>query len=466
MTRLFLTLVCSLALVLLWTAIPILGQSRGGAPSASVKGRVCDADGHPLAGATVALQNGQKIPISIATDARGDFHFASLAPGNYSLNAVFRDFAELRYGPFSLGEGEEKSVSLQMKKVGASETKSPTSEIPFSEDTHFTVAGVTDTTSLGGHGSDRVRRNTDALSKEAVSLANPGASDLGEAEIRTRLANEENASLRFQLAEIEEKNGRSLDAVKDYQRAAEVDPSEPHLFAWGAELLLHRAFEPAAEVFGKGAKRYPRSTRMVLGLGSATYAQGKSDVAKTIFLRACDIDPADPTPYLFLGRIQATETNLPEGWADRLKRFTELDPKNAMVHYLYAVALTKQTQDNMQIALAESQLKTAISLDPKLGDAYLELGILVSQQGDLPSAVPYLQKAVENTPLPDEAHYRLAQVYRRMGESEKAQRETALYKQVAEQKNQQVERERRELQQFVYTLREQPAPAQNPPTEK
>jgi len=34
--------------------------------------------------------------------------------------------------------------------------------------------------------------------------------------------------------------------------------------------------------------------------------------------------------------------------------------------------------------------------------------------------VAYLQKAIENTALPGDAHYRLEQAYRRMGETEKA----------------------------------------------
>jgi hypothetical protein len=50
--------------------------------------------------------------------------------------------------------------------------------------------------------------------------------------------------------------------------------------------------------------------------------------------------------------------------------------------------------------------------------------------------------------LPDDAHYRLEQVYRRMGETEKAQQDTELYKLASEKKNQQVEQKRHELQQF------------------
>jgi hypothetical protein len=66
----------------------------------------------------------------------------------------------------------------------------------------------------------------------------------------------------------------ALEAVREYQRAAELDATEPNLFNWGAELLMHRAAEPATEVFAKGHRLFPRSTRMLLGLAAAWYARG------------------------------------------------------------------------------------------------------------------------------------------------------------------------------------------------
>jgi hypothetical protein len=58
---------------------------------------------------------------------------------------------------------------------------------------------------------------------------------------------------------------------------------------------------------------------------------------------------------------------------------------------------------------------------------------------------------VDLTDFPDEAHLRLTQVYRRMGETEKARRESELYEQVAAKKKEKMERERRELGEFVVT---------------
>jgi len=296
-----------------------------------------------------------------------------------------------------------------------------------------------------------VREGTNQPNAAPRDPEHAGASS--EASIRAKLAQEDNADLHAQLAELEESEGRPLEAVKEYHRAAELQPSEPHLFAWGAELLLHRAFEPSIEVFTKGRRLYPNSSRMLLGLGAARFAQGSKEEAGQIFLEACDLNPAEPTPYLFLGRLQATENIEPPGWTDRMKRFVGLHPESAMAHYFYAVALTKQIRNQENFEVAETELKTALELDPHLGNAYLQLGILRSERQDFSGAITAFQNAVETTPLPDEAHYRLAQVYRRMGEAEKAGKEIELFKQISEQKSKEAERERREIQQFVYTLR-------------
>jgi len=80
--------------------------------------------------------------------------------------------------------------------------------------------------------------------------------------------------------------------------------------------------------------------------------------------------------------------------------------------------------------------------------------LLEAERGELAKAVESLQEAVRYTPLPDQAHLRLAQVYRQMGETEMASKESALYNEVSEKKKQQLDRERRELGQFVYTMQD------------
>jgi len=468
--------VTAAGLLLPAVALVSRAQSDANKSFATVEGFVRDSSNHTVSGATVILLSARPArSFKATTDSEGHFRFDSIASGTYKLHAKAPGPREAQEAQFVLQPNETKSVVLFLVNEQALAAKDASAALEFSDEPRFIVAGVTDTSALGGHGSDRAVHNSDALSKEAVALAREKSrsSDTAtnipapaipptEAALRATLAQKENADAHFQLAEIEEGSGRPLEAVKDYQRAAELQPSETHFFAWGAELLLHHAAEPATEVFAKGHRLHPHSVRMMLGLGAAQYAQGfKEDAAKNA-LDASDLDPSDPAPYLLLGRIQEIENSALPGWVARMERFVDLHPENAMAHYLCAVALARSSGEGQTVAAVEAQLETAIKLDPGLGNAYLQLGILRSQRNDDAGAILAFQKAIETTPLPDEAHYRLAAIYRRTGEREKAAKEAELFKQCSEQKRQDAERERHEIQQFVYTLRGQSTSSQAP----
>jgi tetratricopeptide (TPR) repeat protein len=429
----------------------------------TVQGIVHDAQGHPLPSVTISLEPTDSThSFTTSSDEKGKFKFSGISEGSYTLRAKLKGYDDCEKGPIVVPDPSSNSVELLLIQSQSLVSGKDSSAIAFSDEPAFTVAGVTDTTALGGHGSGPIVRNSNALSKETASLAKGTASNAAsaadpgkEAAVRAQIVKQDSAELHAELADIEEVTGRPLDAVKEYQRAAEMQPTEPHLFAWGAELLLHHAPEPAVEVFSKGHRLFPQSSRMMLGLGAAWYAQRSKEQAEKIVLEATDINPNDPTPYLFLGRLQVTEQSVPAAWAEKMKRFATLQPANPAAHYLYAVALLKQQNGTDHAPQAEADLKIAIQLDPKFGDAYLQLGILCSKREDYPAAVNALQKAIETTPVPDEAHYRLAQVYRHMGETEKANQEVALFKKISEQKEADAERERHEIPQFIYKLRGQ-----------
>ena len=54
------------------------------------------------------------------------------------------------------------------------------------------------------------------------------------------------------LGKIDEKDGKFLEAANEFETATRMDPSEENLFTWGSELLLHRTYEPAIQVFQEG----------------------------------------------------------------------------------------------------------------------------------------------------------------------------------------------------------------------
>ncbi len=460
---------------LLWLLIscaPFLAAQNTDAGDASVHGVVRDAQGSPMVGVQLLLQKkSDPKGLTITTDSYGNYAFTHLTAGEYSLHPTVGASAETGTDALILGAHESKTYDMALKND---------STIPqFFDHPQFTVSGVVDTTALGGHGSDTVVRTRESIAKDTAKLnkadtAEPGvppdlqdlvrAGKYSEAKdkVRALIASSDKAELHHLLADIDEKAGDPLNAVHEYQRAAELSPSEPYLFDWGSELLLHHAPEPAQQVFAKGTRLFPRSQRMLVGLGAAYFASGLYDDAVQKVCQASDLNPAEPTPYLFLGKMQSAENVSSPQLLEHLHRFATTQPQNAMANYYYAVALWKQNRANKASdSEIESLLTNAIRLEPNFASAELQLGILKSERGDTAAAIPHLTRAIQIDPQSQEAHFRLSQAYRKLGDAENSKQELQTYKELSQKSAEQIDRERREIPQFVYTLRG-PSPASAP----
>ena len=440
-----------------------------------------DNSGRGVSGAKVVLERrGANSPATTVTDAQGWYHFAAANSGDYTLQ-VSAPGGEAFAGPFPVADREVKRVDLVLAKPSASSVKSTAAAPEFYDEPSFTVAGVTDSTNLGGHGSNVVAQTKVALAKDVASLgkepskasapssgAGERASPATEASLRqsaerTRaqlarpdLSQSQKAELHHLLGDTEEQLGDPVAAVHEYQLAAEMEPSEPNLFDWGAELLLHHAPEPAVEVFTKGNHLFPRSMRILAGLGTAFYAQGSLEQAAQRLREASDLRPDDPTPYMFFGILESADTTHSGAFKAMLQRFAKRQPDNAMANYYYGLALCKGSSgqgEDKERAEAESLLEKAVRLDPGLAAAYLQLGILHADRGDYPGAIPLYQKAIAAKADLEEAHYRLARAYSMNGQQPEAQHETQVYKELATRNAEEIDRERHQIQQFVYTLR-------------
>jgi tetratricopeptide (TPR) repeat protein len=448
------TRACALAAVAL--VAPLLLQAQD---SATLQGWIRDVNARPVPAAAVSLSPDAAGPALIAhTDAAGSYRFSDLRAGSYKLRAEMTGYGATSFGPFVLGAKESKQVDLTLPAAGAT---AGTAE--FFDEPNFIVAGVADTDNRGGHGSAAVARSTEALAKAAAGLSassSKAAARPSESEkaLREGLDREPtNAKLHHALGDVEEARGNALEAVREYQRAAELDASETNLFDWGSELLKHHAAGPAIEVFAKANRLFPRSARMLLGLGAALYTSGSHDEAALRFFAAVDLNPDDPGPYLFLGKVASAGVTPLDGSVQRLSRFAHLQPGNPLADYYYAAVLWKRwngPQDRQITAQVQSLLAKAVRLDPTLADAHLQLGILYSSLPDFRKAIASYQRAIAAGPDLAEAHYRLAQAYQRTGEQLKARAEFDLYAQLVKTSAAQEERQRSEVQQFVFALRD------------
>jgi tetratricopeptide (TPR) repeat protein len=453
---------CCLLLVALHAllALPASAQTQATKKSAVVQGTICDSETVPLPGASVSLHSvDHSRNLVVHADAKGRYRFENLPSGTYMLHASDSGFVPREQGPILVVEKESKTIDLHLTKAN-SYVSDTSPAVQFSDEPQFQIAGIIDPSNYGGHGSDTGLRTKEALARDTDSLKKEARPPEADSTSRGSAAD-----LHRLKGDTAEKEGRPLEAVHEYQLAAETNPSETNLFAWGAELLLHRAFEPAIGVFSPGHRQFPASVRMAVGLSIATYDRGDTERGEQLLLQACDINPKDPTPYLFMGRLLEAERIVLPGWIDKLNRLAGLAPGNPMAHYYYAVALSKQTPASMDNSGVESELEKAIDLDPKLGKAYLQLGILLAEKKETSAAIAAFKKAIENLAFPDEAHYRLAQLYRQSGQTEKARNELALYRETSQKRTKEEEEQRHQIQEFVYTLREQKsdAPANSKP---
>jgi tetratricopeptide (TPR) repeat protein len=487
-------------------------QSKG---SATIRGKVEDAQGQPVVGATVSLQRSSPEQAT-QTDTNGGYSFVTPPGHDYTLRAAKAGMGEGTFGPLALSAGETKNIGLKLR---------PASTAEFYDEPQFTVSGVSDVTAPAGHGSDTVLRTSESFAKDVASLdkgsarsvsaeeekslrevaerepssfeanhrlgkllagsgrpgdaipfleraaqlkgddyansfdlahayADAGQYKRAQTVSRELLGRRDTPELHHLLADTEEKLGDPVSAVRDYQRAAELNPSENNLFDWGAELLIHRALQPAVEVYEKGTRLFPQSSRMLIGLGVSWFATGSYDQAVESLCRAADLKPDDPQPYLFLGKMQSVSPYHSEALTERLARFVRIQPGNAVAKYYYAVSLWDgpKVQPDRE-GKVNALLNEALRLDPKLAPARLQLGILYAERKDFPKAIAEFKRAVEIDPQLEEGHFRLAQAYRVAGDQANAQQELRLFSEISKQHAEQIDRDRHDLGHFVYTLR-------------
>ncbi len=391
----------------------------------------------------------------------------------------------------------------------------------FSDDPKFAVAGVTDWTAVGGHGSDATLRTSEDLARETQSLqaqrlasadatskqveaqlraahaANPASYEatrsLGEyylqvrrfrealallesasamhhqpareeyllalacrgvgdapkarEHVRRSISLQETADADRLAGEVDEQLGEPLRAVQQEERAAQLDPSEENYFAWGSELLLHRAVWQAAQVFSLGAAKYPGSARLLQGWGAALFADAMYSEAADKLCRAAGLHPEDAQVYLDMTKVaMAAPAPLP-CVEQRLAERLHARPDDAAANYSYAMYLEKMHQGADQVEI-EGLLRKAVLLRPDYAEAYLALGILSANKREYGQAIAYYAKAVQAEPALAEAHYRLGITYDHLGERARAQEELALHARLVQEQADAVERQRRQVKQF------------------
>jgi len=176
-------------------------------------------------------------------------------------------------------------------------------------------------------------------------------------------------------------------ALAEFRQILEHDPNSAAAHMLSGEALdgLGRTVEAIPE-FEAAAKAAPREPNVHFGLGYLYWKQHKYDEAQTAFEAELSIDPAHAQALAYLGDIELKKN----------------DPEKAL-----------------------PLLQKAIQIRNDVRIAYLDIGAILSDQKKYPEALAALQRAEKLDPAQPDAHYRLARLYRAMGNPAAAQREFA-----------------------------------------
>jgi len=420
--------------------------------SSKIVGFVRDSAGKAIAGAKVWLEDAsQKKLAETRSNPDGRYALPPADAGSYRLGASKNGYRPIEPYPIALGGEKIRVVDLTLQPESGANARSnppdPAKPMELSDEPSFTVAGVTDWSNVGLHGSDSNVRTGETLAKETAALrskapeGNSAAAGAGNAH---RLA-----------GDAREKAADPVAAVREYAKAVELDPSEENYFAWGAELLLHRGGVATLEVFAKGSNAYPESARMLAGLGAAYYADGEFGKAAERFCAAAGIQPGLPSPYIFLGRMEKASAESFPCALERLARFSSDQPENALANYYYGVVLWKKarkSQNASDFRFAEVHLKKAVEIDPTQAEVYVQLGMLYNARGEKTAALENFEKAIAASPNLAEGHYHLSLAYRQAGSLDKAESEMKKYRELKKNDDAELVKQRKAAQQFVTIL--------------
>jgi Flp pilus assembly protein TadD len=271
------------------------------------------------------------------------------------------------------------------------------------------------------------------------------------------------ADLEDLMGDIEEARGDNISAAKSYQAAIALSPNdEKYRLSLAVELIRHKSFEAAEVVLEQARQARSSSWRVELALGMVEYFLGNDQESSRILLHSADISPEPAVALKYVGDIQMDQAAAPDALAlSKICKAADAPPKNITMEYYCGALLFKKdyaagSKANMPEVLrrlngAAKQSQNDASARCQLAKAYAWL-----EQWN--EALKESEICVRLNPESTEAHYRLMQLYRRMGQAEQAKEEFLMYEATSKRVADENTRREETIKTFLYTIeKQQPA---------
>ncbi|HEY3936334.1 MAG TPA: tetratricopeptide repeat protein, partial [Bryobacteraceae bacterium] len=168
-------------------------------------------------------------------------------------------------------------------------------------------------------------------------------------------------------AEIFEVENRYSDAVAEYRKAIEINPSAPDLhYRLGRAILLEghspELLAQAASEFEAELKLNPEDGACEFQLGQIAQVQAKTADAKAHFEQAVALSPNFVQAMIALGKLQTQAQRYQEA-IGLLTRATKLQPENEGAHY--ALLTAYRDAGEMDKAAAEKAILDRLQKPPE-----------------------------------------------------------------------------------------------------
>jgi tetratricopeptide (TPR) repeat protein len=259
------------------------------------------------------------------------------------------------------------------------------------------------------------------------------------------------------IGDIQEKRGDPLAAVRSYQSAVTLEPSEERYHvALGLELLRHQTFDAALVVFKQASTLFPQSVRVKVLLGLAYYFVDRSDDAIQALQDAAKIDPQDETAARYLGEITLQDTSTPEPAAiAQVCTFADAHPQDGTADAFCGGILLKAARDTGDLSRRPEilrRLQHAARNAPREPMTRCQLGKALEWAELWSEAKPETEACVRLDPGSPDGHYQLARIYRRLGLAALANQQTSLQKAAALRQSEESVRRTEKVTKFLVLL--------------
>ncbi len=227
----------------------------------------------------------------------------------------------------------------------------------------------------------------------------------------------------YLMAQVCVDQSRPLDALDLLIRARKLAPDNTDItFQMALISMSQNYFEDAIPLLEAALQLTPKRADLLAALGESYFMSGKSEKSIEVFNKLIEVE-GSARSYAFLGLSYRNLGRFDEA-KQQFDQGLKLDSKSSVC--LFNLGFIAERQGNA--VAAETFLQKTVQSNPDFADALLELANIRIAAKKPQEAEPLLRRYVKISRDPATGYYKLAMVERTLHETDAAERDLAVFK--------------------------------------